>query len=182
MSLVAALGALSYFAWCRARFGRWDVFFEVERAGWQVEPNYAALFKPRAYLMWAPGLLRGEPDVNTGGQAAALVLLLMLLGLAAWEWYRARRGDVGWRGRAPLWLAAFLLFYVPLAGHYTRFLGSYLRFSLCPYVLLVLHGLLLARGTAPPWPARVALAAAAAALLAAQAWAAFFVTHGGWIG
>jgi hypothetical protein len=182
VSLVAALGTLSYFAFCRARFGRWNVFFEVEWAGWQVQPDYWAVFYPRAYLLWALGLLHGESDVNTGGQVAALVLLLLLLGLAAWEWRRARRGDGGWRQRAPLWLGALLLFYVPLAGHYTRFLGSYLRFSLCPYVLLVLHGLLLARGATPPWPARVALAAAAATLLAAQAWAAYFVTHGGWIG
>jgi hypothetical protein len=139
------------------------------------------VFYPRAYSPF-PARTRYNRYYESDylSQVSGGATALLLVGVAVWEW--RRRGEGGWRTRAPLWLAAFLLFYVSLAGTYSRFLSSFLRFSLCPCVLLVLHGLRLADGrTAWSRTARVALGAGLLFLLALQAAMAYHFTHGEWV-
>jgi hypothetical protein len=182
VGIVASLGALSFLGYCAVRFGRWNVYFETERIGWNVHPDYWAIFYPKAYLPLPSYTVTGGLfDAEHIGLLSVPVLMALLVGIAVWQWRSARRGDPGWQARVPLWLCALLLVYVPLAGHYTRFTGSHTRFSLCPFTLLVLLGMRLA-GTRK-WPRWVWLALAVwlVTMLGLQIAFTYRYTHGRWV-
>jgi hypothetical protein len=181
---VAALGVASYFVYCQIQFGRWDLYIKTQEAAWYVKPYAWALFSPRIFEVGLPELKRGvDPDFLS--RAATLFLVLAFAALPALEVWRAtRRGDGSWRGRAALYLAAFLLFWGPLCGYWWDHFRSMIRYALPVLVLLVLavlHGLA-RRGVAEPGPrVRLLLGAWAAVSVCLQLALAFRYTHDHWV-
>jgi hypothetical protein len=61
----ASLGAVGFFFYCVARWGRWDIYMLTQEAGWAIVPDYLALFKPSSYHWQIPALndpVTHEPD------------------------------------------------------------------------------------------------------------------------
>jgi hypothetical protein len=178
IGLGASLGALGFFAYCQYRFGQWDLYMKVNAVGWNVHPDYMTLFHLKLYRLGSPQQM--EMFWN---RVVTLSLLLAFAAALAAEVWLARK-TTGWGQRAPLYFCAWMLFYVPVCGHWTRGLACMVRFAICVQPVLglaVLH--LLARtGPARPRPwMRIPLAIAAAACLAAQLMLTFLFTRGCWV-
>jgi hypothetical protein len=183
VGLVAALGGLGYFAFCQLQFGRWDLYFRTQEAGWHVQPHPLALLSPRVWEVGLPDLGRGlDPDfVN---RLAVPLTLLLFVGLLALEVVLARRRETGWRERAGLYVAALALFWLPADAYWSQHWLSMLRYTFPVWVLLLLAlGRLLGRvGVAePPRAARIALAVWLTASAALQLALLYRFTHGHWV-
>jgi hypothetical protein len=185
VALGASLGGLLFFAFCQARFGQWDLYLKCNEWGWSVRPNYLAFFSVKLFhlhLDWCRDVL--DPELLSRlSVPVTLVLFAVLFGL---EVHLARsRPDSGWRRRLGFYLCAVLLFYVPVAGHYSRSMSSMIRFSLCvqaPLVLATVH--LLQRVGRPTGRRRwLLLIPAAAALLSltCQLALTYRFVHGHWV-
>jgi hypothetical protein len=179
----ASLGALAFFAYCHFSFGRWDLYMQTQAIGWHVKPNALALFSSRLFEIGTPDWSRGvDPDFVS--RVATLLTLLAFVGLIAAEVILALRGDRTWRQRAPLYFAAFFLFWVPLTGFWFDHFRAMTRHVLAPTVLLVLAGMhLLARhgvvGVTGRW--RIGWLVVLATSAALQLALACRFTHGCWV-
>jgi len=184
IALVSCLGAASFFGYCQAHFGEWNLYMRTETVGWDVEPDYLAVLYPSSYPVRPVQFDDLFLEADYVSRLSSPLTLWMLLGLAAAEVWLARRGVGGWRERAALYVCAAALFWVPITSHQARGLGSLIRFSLCVHVLLLLAALhLLTRWGPARWPRWAGLAvavwltASAVVLLAS----AYRFTHGGWV-
>src|SRR6266436_5163945 len=54
--MAAILGAISFFIYCQWRWGRWDMYMLTQTAGWNIEPDYLAVFRLSNYRWLAPAL------------------------------------------------------------------------------------------------------------------------------
>ncbi|HZT78988.1 MAG TPA: hypothetical protein VFA26_02100 [Gemmataceae bacterium] len=137
--LVGAAGPGGYFGYCQWRFGRWDMYMEVERVGWLVRPDYLALFSPRIFHIHWPILREWPVDPEFLSRLSVPVTVAAaLLFLAAELWAARRLADSGWRFRAGLYLAAAFMFYICVSGHSSRSMSSMIRFAVCVQALLAL--------------------------------------------
>jgi hypothetical protein len=187
IAAVAALGCFSYFAFCQWRFGHWDLYMKIEESGWQVRPDYLALFSPRIFHVHWPNLNEGfiDPEFVSRLSVPVTVVLFALLAWAEWRMAKNLPGT-DWRQRVGFYLGAWLMFYICVSGHSNRGMSSMVRFSLCVQVLLVLTGVHLTR---PAWPSIVLrnrvrmlalLVVAVVSFLVQIALACRFV-HGQWV-
>jgi hypothetical protein len=147
---VASLGSLLFFAYCQWRFGQWDLYMKTEEAGWKVHANYLAIFSHKSFSVHWPKF--GLFDPTFVSRLCVPVVVLLFAGFMVVEWKLARSGaDTSWRQRAGFYFCGWVMFYVCLAGHYSRGMSSMVRFSLCPQVLLVLAAVhFLSRVSIPP--------------------------------
>src|SRR5437879_6183990 len=53
---VAMFGAVFFFIYCQFRWGRWDMYMLTQSAGWGIEPDYFAVFRPSNYRWLVPAL------------------------------------------------------------------------------------------------------------------------------
>src|SRR5205809_5240504 len=54
--IVAIFGAVSFFIYCQVRWGRWDLYMLTQSAGWNIEPDYFAVFRLSNYRWLLPAL------------------------------------------------------------------------------------------------------------------------------
>jgi hypothetical protein len=137
----AACGAILFFAYCRWRFGRWDVYVLTERAGWGVHADYAAVFRKRTYFPRWPRVEHGWIIPQWFDHLSVPAVLGTLTAFALAEWRLARgNADTGWRWRAGLYAAAAILFYLNVSGRSVLDLAGMVRYAHAIVVLFVLAG------------------------------------------
>jgi GNAT superfamily N-acetyltransferase len=135
---VAMLGGLSFFAYCRVHFGRWDAYLYAQEHGWNVKPDYLAFFRIETYRIDVPELTEFAVNPNWVSRVFGQLTFVAFLALALVE-VRAAKDDAGrWRQRLALYLSAWLMFFVAVTGLTNLRLVSMVRYSFCVHVLLIL--------------------------------------------
>ncbi len=182
VSTLSMFGGIAFFIYCQARWGRWDLYMLTQSAGWAIEPDYLAAFRPENYR-WA---LPPYRDTSVVSQFTSAVAGGLFVAIAATELLAALNRRSGWQRRIGLYFCAAVIYYISLAGVASVQMESMLRYDLCVHALVVL-GLLhfLREFRLAPMPVRaLAMGVAAVAVAAGLALQGFYVwnfTQGNWI-
>lgn len=180
--LLAMLGGLSFFTYCHVRWGRWDLYMLTQQAGWAINADYLAVFRPGNYHFGLPSI----HDPTRASQFTSALAGVIFVALALAELIAARGGVSGWRERLGFYFAALVIYYFSVAGVASVQLESMLRYDLCVHALIVL-GLLhfLREFRLPSLYVRAAAMGLAALLCAAslglQGFYVWNFTRGNWI-
>src|SRR6059036_95995 len=75
LTLVAASGAIAFFAYCQLRWGHWELYMLTQAAGWGIVPDYLAVFKPDSYR-WVVPALNNPTEVSQLSMTLGAVLLV----------------------------------------------------------------------------------------------------------
>ncbi|MGY2881275.1 hypothetical protein ACVWZI_000725 [Thermostichus sp. OS-CIW-28] len=146
---LALLGGLGFFLYCQLRFGRWDLYLEMQRYFTGVKANYQAIFQARTYVLsaerWQSLLSLSAPMKDPGLWADALSQLfvsatlgsLLVTGLMDAAGVMAGRSQC-WRERLGFHLAAWAMFYIALTGTSPLGQRSMSRYCLPVHILQVL--------------------------------------------
>lgn len=142
-------GGAGFFAYCRARFGSWDLFFRAQENGWQIKPDWGVLLEKRAWWpAWGDvGLSWNTFDTNRLGSIITPIYLWLAV---IFSLVCLRRPEKSGPGRALIFAAAGLavLPVVALAGY--ELMSGTVRYLLPTHAFLVLGGLAVFR----PWERR----------------------------
>ena len=182
LTAVASLGTVGFFLYCLVRWGRWDLYMLTQEAGWAIQPDYLAVFKPSSYRWMLPPLRDPTQWSQLTMSLGAVCFVVVALG----EIIPAIRRRTAWQQRVAIYAAAFITYYIAVSGVASVQMESMLRYQFCAHALIVLalcH--FLAHLPAPSVRAR-ALAMAAAALVCAaglslQGWWVWNFTRGDWV-
>jgi hypothetical protein len=139
LAAVASMGGLLFFAFCQARYGRWDAYLYAQKMYWGVTPDYLALFRPDVYFLAPPDYVDGTINPNYVSRISVPVTGIAVLVIVLLE-LQAGKGDLErrWLTRLPLYLAAGLMFAIAVAGLANMKLISMSRYVLCVHVVLAL--------------------------------------------
>lgn len=179
---LSLLGGISFFIYCQVRWGRWDLYMLTQSAGWAIEPDYLAAFRPRNYR-WA---LPPYWDTSVVSQFTSAVAGGIFVVIAALEILGAIGRRSGWRRRVGFYFCAATIYCVSLAGVAPVQMESMLRYDLCVHALVVLGLLHFSREfrVAPVFVRALGMSVAAlvfAAGLALQGYYVWNFTQGNWI-
>jgi hypothetical protein len=181
--MVAAIcGAGLFFAYCQIRWGRWDMYMLTQSAGWSIEPDYFAVFRPSNYR-WLVPALDNPTEVSQMAMTLGAVLLIVV---AICELLPAIRRSINWTSRIGIYFCAVVIYYVSVSGVASIDMESMLRYEFCVHALIVLAFLhFLQQFRLPPVLLR-ALGTATAALagaagLSIQGWYVWNFTRGNWV-
>jgi hypothetical protein len=193
LMIVATLGAVVFFIYCQLRWGHWNIYMLTQSAGWGVDPNYLAVFKPSSYRWRLPAL----NNPTEASQISVTFGALLLIGVAICEVVLAVRRTrqsplrgvsphTGWATRAGFYFCAAAVFYISVSGVASVEMESMLRYQFCAHALIVLAFLHFLRQFRPPALlvrtfAMAALALGSAAGLSAQGWYVWNFTRGNWV-
>jgi hypothetical protein len=182
LTIVAASGAIAFFAYCQLRWGHWELYMLTQAAGWGIEPDYLAVFKPENYR-W---LIPAPNDPIEASQMSMTLGALLLVGVLICEVVPALRRRACLPMRLGIYFCAAVIYYLSVSGVARVDMESMLRYEFCAYALIVLAFLnFLRQFRKPPiWVRASATAAVAlfsAAGLCAQGWYVWNFTRGNWV-
>ena len=182
LTIVAAIGAIAFFAYCQLRWGHWDLYMLTQAAGWGIEPDYLAVFKPESYR-W---LLPAPNDPTEASQMSMTLGALLLVGVLICEVVPAFRRRACLPMRFGIYFCAAVIYYLSVSGVASVDMESMLRYEFCAYALIVLAFLNYLRQfrTPPVWVRASVMAVVAlvsAAGLCVQGWYVWNFTRGNWV-
>jgi hypothetical protein len=148
-AVLALLGGLSFFLYCQLRFGRWDLYIEMQRYFTGVQANYQALFQASTYVLsperWQVLLSPSAPVKDAGLWSDALSQLFVSVTLGSLVVTGLLDGLsvlVGksrrWQERLGFHLAAWAMFYIAVAGMSPLGQRSMSRYCLPVHIVQVL--------------------------------------------
>lgn len=180
--IAATFGAVFFFIYCQWRWGRWDMYMLTQSAGWNIEPDYLAAFRPSSYRWLLPQL----NDPTQMSQMSMTVGALLLVAIAMVELIPAIRRRTEWQARIGIYFCAGVIYYISVAGVASLDMESMLRYEFCVHALIVLAFLHFLRQFRLPPPLLRTLGIAAAVLvsalgLAVQGWYVWNFTRGNWV-
>ena len=182
LTLIAAFGAIAFFAYCQLRWGHWDLYMRTQAAGWGIVPDYVAVFRPDSYRWLVPAL-------NNPTEASQLSMTLgavLFVAIAVCEFVPVIRRRAGLPMRVGIYFCAATIYYVSVSGVACVDMESMLRYEFAAYVLIVLALLNFLRQFRMPPVWLRALGTAAVALVSAaglcvQGWYVWNFTRGNWV-
>jgi hypothetical protein len=179
---VAILGAISFFIYCQVRWGRWDMYILTQTAGWNIEPDYLAVFRASSYRWLLPEL----SNPTQMSQMSMTVGALLLIAMVVIELLLAIRRRTEWTTRIGIYFCAALIYYLSVSGVASLNMESMLRYEFCVHALIVLAFLhFLRQYRPPPLPVRalgITLVVIACAVgLSVQGWYIWNFTRGNWV-
>ncbi|MEP6809973.1 MAG: hypothetical protein ABI992_07000 [Chthoniobacterales bacterium] len=182
LMVVSTFGAIAFFLYCLLRWGRWDLYMLTQQAGWDVLPDYLAIFKPSNYRWLVPPL--NEP--RKWSQLTMTLGALCLLAAGVMELIPALRRGTAWPKRIGIYFVAAVTFYIAVSGVASVQMESMLRYQFCAHALIVLALMhFLAEFRPLPVPGRALGLAVVALFIAAglslQGWWVWNFTRGGWV-
>ncbi len=156
--VLALSGGLSFFLYCQLRFGRWDLYMEMQRYFTGVKANYRALFQASTYGLsperWQVLLSPSAPLQDPGLWSDALSQLFVSITLGSLVvtglldgWSVLAGKSRRWRERLEFHLAAWAMFYIAVAGMSPLGQRSLIRYCLPVHIVQVLALLHWARHT-----------------------------------
>jgi hypothetical protein len=168
--------------YCQLRWSRWDIYMLTQSAGWNIEPDYLAVFRPSSYRWLIPAL----NDPTEVSQMAMTLGGLFLIMVTICELIPALRSRTRWQARIGIYFCAAVLYYLSVSGVASLDMESMLRYEFCCHTLIVLAFLhFLRQFRLPPVLLRtVAMATAAlvcAAGLSIQGWYLWNFMRGNWV-
>jgi hypothetical protein len=147
---LALLGGLGFFLYCQLRFGRWDLYMEMQSYLGPSSPNYLAILQAHTYThLFSPGywqsLFSSSAALRDGGWGISASQLfvpltlgsLLVTGLMDAAGVMAGRSQC-WRERLGFHLAAWAMFYIALTGTSPLGQRSMSRYCLPVHILQVL--------------------------------------------
>src|ERR1700730_10658867 len=182
VTFAAIFGAISFFVYCQWRWGRWDMYMLTQTAGWNIEPDYLAVFRLASYRWLLPQLNAPTQMSQMAMTAGALLLIAM----AIIEFIPAVRRQTEWITRIGIYFCAIVIYYISVSGVSSLDMESMLRYEFCVHALVVLAFLhFLRQFRLPPLPVRalgmtVAVIACAVSL-SVQIWYVWNFTRGNWV-
>jgi hypothetical protein len=132
--LFSMAGGIAFFLYCQIRWGRWDIYMLTQQAGWAIDADYLAVFKPHSYRWTLPPLY----DTSRASQFASALAGGLFAVIALAELVAALRRRSEWRRRIGLYFSAAVIYYISLAGVASVQMESMLRYDLCVHALVVL--------------------------------------------
>jgi len=153
--VLALLGGLGFFLYCQLRFGRWDLYLEMQRYFGPSSFDYLAIIRPRTYApLFSSGywqsLLSFSEALGAGIWAISLSQLFVLLTLGSLVitglldgWSVLVGKSRCWQERLGFHLAAWAMFSISVAGMSAVAQRSMIRYCLPVHILQVLtwlHG------------------------------------------
>jgi hypothetical protein len=153
--VLALLGGLGFFLYCQLRFGRWDLYLEMQRYFGPSSFDYLAIIRPRTYApLFSSGywqsLLSFSEALGAGIWAISLSQLFVLLTLGSLVitglldgWSVLAGKSRRWQERLGFHLAAWAMFSISVAGMSAVAQRSMIRYCLPVHILQVLtwlHG------------------------------------------
>jgi hypothetical protein len=189
---VSSLGAVFFFVWCHLRWGRWDLYLETQRIGWNLAPDYLGLLKPQNLPLYTPIWSLDAWGAHGVSRVSVPLLVMTFLALGVLEvWVGRSPRSERLHVRAGLYFCALVMFYISVSGVLGlprgHELKSMVRYGLCVHVMLVMilcH--LLSRVPLLPKPARSAapylLGGYCTASFLVQLWFICLFAQGEWVG
>src|SRR5438128_6925429 len=180
--IAAIFGAISFFIYCQWRWGRWDMYMLTQSAGWNIEPDYLAVFRPSNYRWLVPAL----NDPTQMSQMSMTFGALLLVCVAIIELVPAIRRRTEWTARIGIYFCAAVIYYISVSGVASLDMESMLRYEFCVHALIVLAFLHYLRQFRVPPPLLRVFGMAAAVLVSAlglsvQGWYVWNFTRGNWV-
>src|SRR6058998_2246640 len=178
----AIFGAIFFFVYCQWRWGRWDMYMLTQSAGWNIEPDYLAVFRPSNYRWLFPAL----NDPTQMSQMSMTFGALLLIAMAVVELLPAIRRSTEWTTRIGIYFCAAVIYYISVSGVSSLEMESMLRYEFCVHALIVLAFLHYLRQFRVPPPLLRVFGMAAAVLVSAlglsvQGWYVWNFTRGNWV-
>src|SRR5229473_3413196 len=178
----AIFGAIFFFIYCQWRWGRWDMYMLTQSAGWKIEPDYLAVFRPSNYRWLVPAL----NDPTQMSQMAMTFGAILLVCVAIIELVPAIRRRTEWTARIGIYFCAAVIYYISVSGVASLDMESMLRYEFCVHALIVLAFLHYLRQFRVPPPLLRVFGMAAAVLVSAlglsvQGWYVWNFTRGNWV-
>ena len=148
--VLALLGGLSFFLYCQLRFGRWDLYMEMQRYFGPSSFDYLAIIQPRTYaplfsLGYWQSLFSFSEALGGGVWAISLSQLFVPLTLGSLVvtslldgWSVLTGKSRRWRERLGLHLAAWIMFFISVAGMSAVAQRSMIRYCLPVHIVQVL--------------------------------------------
>ena len=182
LTIVATIGAVSFFLYCQLRWGHWDIYMLTQSSGWAISPDYLAVFRPSSYRWVVPAL----NDPTAMSQMSVTTGALFFIVVAACELVPAIRRSTNWPVRISLYFCAAIIFYISVSGVASVAMESMVRYHFAVHALTVLALLhFLRQFTRPPVYVRAlgmaAVALASVAGLTLQGWYIWNFTRGNWV-
>jgi hypothetical protein len=182
MTLVAACGAIAFFAYSQLRWGQWNIYMLTQAAGWGIVPDYLAVFKPGSYRWLVPAV----NNPTEASQMSMTLGALLLVGIALCELLPAIRRRAGLPMRAGIYFCAAGIYYLSVSGVACVDMESMLRYEFAVHALVVLAFLnFLRQFRTPPMFLRTfgiaAVALLSAAGLCVQGWYVWNFMRGNWV-
>ena len=108
LMIVSTFGTVAFFVYCLVRWGRWDIYMLTQEAGWEIHPDYLAIFKPGSYRWLVPPL----NDPTQWSQLTMTLGALCLVAVVLCEFIPAVRRRTAWTKRIGIYFAAGTIFYL----------------------------------------------------------------------
>lgn len=171
ISAAGVSGGLLFFAYCQHRFGMWDLYFKLEETGWQNQKRWFAVINPLSYI---PHYFF-EHSIDSLNRTAVFITGVQLVQTfpKKKKWRELLGSEL-----LPLWIVAFTLFYIALTGKANANMDSMLRYSLPPFILLLLIG---AREGVSIFKRPKGWIPLAMLSFGFQVWCAYRFLHGRWV-
>jgi hypothetical protein len=179
---VATMGAGLFFIYCQLRWGHWDIYMLTQAAGWGIEPDYLAVFKPESYRWLVPAL----NDPTEASQMAMTLGGVMLAVIGLCELWPAIKRRTNWQVRIGFYFCAVVIYFISVSGVACVEMESMLRYEFCVHSLIVLAFLnFLRQFRTPPAFVRILgmalVALGSAAGLSVQGWYVWNFVRGNWV-
>ncbi len=182
MTLLASFGAVGFFTYSQLRWGHWDIYMLTQAAGWGIDPDYFAVFKPSSYRWLVPAL----NDPTEASQMSMTLGAVLFAGIVICELLPGIRLKADLPIRAGIYFCAFVIYYLSVSGVACVDMESMLRYEFCVHALIVLALLnFLSQFRTPPVLVRASgiavVALFSAAGLCVQGWYVWNFTRGNWV-
>ena len=148
LATFTAFGTLTFFIYCAVRFGHWDEYMRAGQAGWSGNhSDYRAIFWVDFLRLRIPRFDEGFLSTTDITKLYIPVFLVLLPGTLAFDaWLCLRRRLSGFSVRAPIYAAAFFMFFVCASSgvnssnlHAARGFIRYGLYAFIPLILTVAH-------------------------------------------
>src|SRR5439155_1178772 len=128
----AIFGAIFFFVYCQWRWGRWDMYMLTQSAGWNIEPDYLAVFRPSNYRWLFPAL----NDPTQMSQMSMTFGALLLIAIAVVELLPSIRRRTELSTRIGIYFCAAVIYYISVSGVASLYIESMLRYDIGVHRLL----------------------------------------------
>lgn len=137
-SVFAASGAALFFLLCELLFGKWNVYFLIEKAAWGLHTDLAQILKPSLYIGRQIRMddLFGISiaDLNSWSFAVTATLLVIVIGIDLFKNVRQRSANI--KQRLVLYYCACTMFFVTASAGGIK--ESIVRYHFPIHILLFL--------------------------------------------
>jgi hypothetical protein len=134
VGLITSLGAFSFFLFAYLKWGTWTLYFDNEKKGWGVVPDYLAFLKPALYTPFVPNWR----DPNQLSQISVPITVYSFSILIFAELYYRKLNKNNWKHMVQFYSCALPMIYITICGRMSVNFMSMIRYHFPIHVVLIL--------------------------------------------